>query len=385
MSSGDPDVPADGGWDVALVVEQLRRRVPGGIGTYCTGLLHGLVALGLAGRPVPRVSVVASRVRQRPDPLAAFGLALHAVPLPGPLLTRAWDRGLVPVGGRGVVHATSLAVPPAGRRRLAVTVHDLAWRRVPEAFPARGRRWHEAALGRARRRAARIVVPSPAVADELLVDGVPAGEVVVIEHGCDHLPPPDGPATDALLARLGVAGPFALAVGTLEPRKNLARLVEAHRLANAELAEPLPLVVVGPVGWGHGQGAAPGSGAAVDVGCGRPAPPVVTTGKVDDRVLAGLYQRARLLAYVPLAEGYGLPPVEAMRAGTPVVASPLPSTGGACLTVDPTDVPAMARAIVTAATDEARRAELQQAGRRRAARRWEDSAADHVALWQELA
>lgn len=371
--------PLPVGQDVAVVVEQLRRAVPGGIGTYCTGLLHGLGELRAAGRPVPGVALVASRSPTRPDPLDRFGFPVRALGVPGPVLTRAWGVGLLPVGGGGVVHALSLASPPPGRRRLVVTVHDVAWRRFPDAYPRRGRHWHEAALRRARRWATAVVVPSPAVADDLVADGFARHAVVVVEHGCDHLPAPDEPATDALLARLGVAGPFVLSVGTLEPRKNLGRLVEAHRRASAELADPLPLVVVGPAGWGRHHRAGHGGGPDAATG-----PVIVPTGRVDDAVLAGLYRRARLLAYVPLTEGYGLPPVEAMRAGVPVLSSPLPSTGGACVTVDPTDVAAMARGLVSVATDEGLRADLVDRGRQRASRRWRDAAADHVALWEEL-
>lgn len=371
-SGGPPAAP------VAVVAEQLRRRVPGGIGTYCTGLLRGLAVLRAEGGAVP-VSVVASRTATRPDPLAAFGFPVRAVPLPGRVLTRLWDAGLLPARHAAVVHATSLAAPPPGAGRLVVTVHDVAWRDVPDAYPPRGRRWHEAALRRARRRATHLVVPSTVVADALVADGVRTADVTVIEHGCDHLPPPDGPAADALLGRLGVTGSFVLAVGTLEPRKNLARLVAAHREAAARLPDPLPLVVVGPSGWGPevpwaGDGA-PG---------GPAASPVLAAGSVDAAVLAALYERALLLAYVPLVEGYGLPPLEAMRAGTAVVSSPLPSTGGASLTVDPTDVPAMADALVTLATHGDRRAALVAAGLQRAARRWRDSAAEHLAVWEHL-
>ncbi len=360
--------------DVSLVVQQLRRAVPGGIGTYCTGLLAGLAALGQGGAALPALELVASATRARPDPLRAWGVPVRAVPVPGPLLTRLWDAG-IDAGTRGaVVHALSLASPPARGRALVVTVHDLAWLDVPQAFPARGRRWHQAALDRAVARASRLVVPSAAVADAVVGAGAAAGRVVVVEHGSDHLPPADDRGAGELLARLGVAGPFVLAVGTLEPRKNLARLTEAHRRAQARLGERMPLVVVGPRGWGDGAPAA-----------GAPAAEAVAAGPVPAAVLAGLYRRARLLAYVPLAEGFGLPPLEAMAAGTPVVCSAVPSAGGAALQVDPTDVDAIAGALVEVATDDATRRDLVAAGyRRAAARTWRASAAEHVALWQAL-
>jgi glycosyltransferase involved in cell wall biosynthesis len=376
---------------VVIVAEQLRRTVPGGIGTYVRGLVKGLDAMGDAG---PAVALWASRApRGRPDPLAALGLTVTS-PLTGPALVGAWDRGWAGFGswpGSGgtatsggdvdVVHAPSLAVPPRRGAPVAVTVHDLAWRQVPEAFPARGRRWHEAALGRALDRASLFVVPSRTTADALVEAGAGPAQVEVVDEGSDHLPAPDPVAAGAVLAGLGVTGPFLLSVGTLEPRKNLSRLVAAYRLARPRLPEPWPLVVVGPQGWGSGP-AADADGATDG---NQDHEGVVLAGWVDDAVLASLYRQARALAYVPLLEGFGLPALEAMAAGTPVVASPMPSLGGAALEVDPCDVGAIADALVVAATDDAVRSELAAAGGRRAASlTWQATARAHVELWRSL-
>ena len=113
--------------------------------------------------------------------------------------------------------------------------------------------------------------------------------------------------------------------------------------------------------------------------------PKPATGPVDDGTLAGLYERARLLAYVPLVEGFGFPPVEAMRQGIPVVASAMPSLGGAGLTVDPHSVEDIAAGLVRAATDEGLRATLVAGGiERTAPLTWAQSARAHVALWESL-
>ena len=355
--------------NVTIVAEQLRRRVPGGVGTYASGLLLGLDRAGVGDRGDPAITVHASRAPSDPDPLIDYGFPVRSSAVPGRGLTRLWDWGLVhSPRGADVVHAVSLATPPPrARESLAAMVHDLAWREVPETFPSRGRRWHEAALRRCLRRAAAVVVPSERTAASLGSVTVP---VEVIPHGCDHLPGPDGAGAAALLDRLGVTKPYLLSVSTLEPRKNLARLVAAYQRASASLPENWPLVVVGPPGWGPSL---------------APAPGVVLAGPVGGAVLAALYRDARCVAYVPLLEGFGLPAVEAMAQGAPVVASPMPSTAGAALEVEPTDVDAIAAALIEASVDGSVRSTLVGEGARRAASlTWAASAEQHVRLWASL-
>ena len=386
---------------VLLAVEQLRREVPGGIGRYAVGLLDGLRELDAeehaATRSTPLVSLLVSRPggrrRRDRDPLAPWQLPIRASRLPGPLLTRAWDHGLARAPrGFDVVHAVSLAAPPVrrevgpdGRRRpaLSITVHDVAWRLFPEATTPRGRSWHEAALRRALGTADGLLAPSEAVAAELVEAGAAADTVTVVPLGSDHLPEPDQVTTGALLRRHGITGEFLLSAGTVEPRKNLDRLFAAYALVRPELPEPWPLVVVGPQGWGTAPLSAAGPGVPEGV---------VMVGEVSDGVLAALYQRARLFAYVPLTEGYGLPPVEAMTYGAPVVASTgvpsvdmAPGEDPVAVRVDPLDVEDIAQGLLSAAADEARRAALVAAGRALAATRtWREVARRHVAMWESL-
>lgn len=354
---------------VLLLVEQLRRKAAGGIGTYVMGLIQGLTELPDEGRP--DIELFASRPREKPDRLATLGFPLRSSLLPGPMLTRAWDRGLLRAPGRfDVVHALSIATAEPGAAALVSTVHDLLWRHVPDTYPARGRAWHEAALRRALARSRRFVVPSDVVAADLVEAGASPDRVTVVPMGCDHLPAPDPVAVDALLSRLGVTGPFLLSVGTMEPRKNLVRLALAYERMRTLLPEPWPLVVVGPSGWGEQLHQHQG---------------VILAGMVTPSELAGLYARARLLAYVPLMEGFGLPPVEAMLAGAPVVASGVPSTGTAAYQVDPNDTDSIAEGLLVVATDEAVRHRLQSAGRSHAAGlSWSSIAQRHVAIWEEV-
>jgi glycosyltransferase involved in cell wall biosynthesis len=357
--------------DVTLVVEQLRRSVAGatsGIGTYTLGLLQGLATMG---PDAPSITLHASRPTATPDPLLELGHPVRPSRLPGRLLTRAWDRGLAPApSGADVVHSTSLAFPPG---TTSVMVHDLAWREVPEAYPPRGRRWHEAALRRAIAGVGLLIVPARHAADALVAAGADHRRVEVVAEGADHLPPADLDGAQRILDRLGVREGFLLTVGTLQPRKNLARLLEAYDRARPELGEPWPLVVVGTEGWGPQLPA-----SSVPHG-------VLLAGEVRGAELAGLYRRARCLAFVPLVEGFGLPPVEAMRECTPVVASPVPSTAGtgAALEVDPLDVKAIATALVQASSDERTRSRLVTAGLELTAElTWEAAARRHVELWE---
>jgi len=369
---------------VVVAAEQLRRRVPGGVGRYAQGLLKGLRELG--GQPI---ELLASRhLGEGPDPLGAWGFPVRTSVLPAPLLTLAWDRGFAPVQRAFLVHSVSLAAPPVrpprsrGGAALVVTVHDLAWRVRPEATTPRGRRWHEAALRRALEKADAFVVPSGAVADALVAAGARGACVRAIAHGVDHLPAADTAGADALLRRLGVAEGYLLTVATLEPRKNLRSLVAAFELARPSLPEAWPLVVVGPRGWG-------------DAGlehAGRAG--VVAAGPVDDGVLAALYARARAFAYVPLDEGFGLPPLEAMACGTPVVVSTkVPSTASgisagiseAALRVEPGTIEGIADALVRASSDEPLRASLVAGGRALVTPlTWRASAQAHVEWWEHV-
>jgi glycosyltransferase involved in cell wall biosynthesis len=375
-----------------MAVEQLRRAVPGGIGAYARGLLGGIAQCAVDGDEID-LSLLASRIpgssfrngTSRQDPLAQFGRPIRLSHLPSPLLTRAWDHGWVRApSGFNVVHSVSLATPfsPSSNPvRHVVTVHDVAWRRHPEATTPRGARWHEAALCRARDSEAALLVTSKFVAADLLADGVQSERITIVHGGSDHLVAEDPVETEALLLRVGVRGEFLLTVSTLEPRKNLDRLLQAYGLIRAALPEPWPLVIVGPTGWGSTL-----SGPQNQEG-------VVFTGSVSDAVLTGLYRRARAFAYVPLTEGYGLPPLEAMHNGTPsVIANEVPSVvdledpGPApARIVDPFEIEDMAAGLTAVLTDETVRADLAVRGAAQArSRTWKTAAHQHIGLWRTL-
>jgi glycosyltransferase involved in cell wall biosynthesis len=247
-----------------------------------------------------------------------------------------------------------LAPPPCP---LVVTVHDLAVLRHPETFNLWTRLYSRLCVSRVAR-AARLLI---AVSEQTKRDvvellRVPGDRVRVVPNGVAETFRPDGPAEP---------GDYVLAVGTIEPRKNLDRVAEATRRLGVELR------VAGAPGWGH-----------VELGAG-----VRRLGRVSDDELARLYRGARCLVYASLYEGFGIPILEAMASGTPVVTSRGGATeevaGGAAVLVDPLDVSAVASGIEQAA---ARRDELVRAGLERAREfGWDDVARRTAEVYREAA
>lgn len=315
---------------VALHTGQLDQPVPGGIGRYIEGLLRHLPEAGIEVVPF-----AGSPWRYR---------AWHGVRRPRVRLHPAPD----------LVHAPSLAVPPPGGRPLVVTVHDLAF----SFLSPRGRAFHLRGLTLAKEEAGAVVVPSRATAAELLATGFDPVRIHVVPHGID---PPAEPAPNEVavrLERLGVAAPYVLFVGTIEPRKGLDVLAAAHAALRADHPD-LRLVVAGPPGWGEVPG--------------LDRPGVVLLGRVEEADLDALYRGAALLALPSRAEGFGLPALEAMARGCPVVVSAagaLPEVvgdAGAVVAAGDTHADVLASALATLLGREALREDLAERGRRRAA------------------
>jgi len=282
---------------------------------------------------------------------------------PGALSSAARDAVWYPLAlrrrdGVDVLHCTTFRGPTTARAAAVVTVHDLAILRSPEAFPLWHRLYGRAGLRRVLRGADAIVAVSEFTKREVEeLAAVPPERIRVVPNGVDAIFRPAARHVEELAQSGDV-----LAVGTLEPRKNLARSVEAARRAG------LGLRVVGARGWG-----------GVDV----PG----WAGEVSDARLAELYRGAACLLYPSLYEGFGLPVLEAMASGTPVVTSRGTAmeeiAAGAAVLVDPTDADSIAAGLHEAVE---RRAELVELGLARAAEfTWERAADGVETLWRELA
>ncbi len=358
-----------------ITVEQLWQPVPGGSGTYIARLLESL-----SRRPDVEAVGLAALHRAGARPETSLPVPVHSLGLPRRALYEAWNRLGTPrpeslVRGLDVVHATTWAVPPT-RRPLVVTVHDLAFLRDPSHFTSHGVQFFTRALERTRDEAAAVLVPSRATADDVVAAGFAAAQVHVVPHGApgwtwtpDELP--------AFRAAHALPERFVLWCGTFEPRKNLNGLLAAFALA-AEADPDLHLVLVGPPGWGRQPTAPTGPWATRVHELGRlPA---------DDLRLA--YASATALAFPSLWEGFGLPVLEAMSVGIPVVTSRATSmaevTGDAGVLVDPTDPAELASGLLRAVGTE--HDTLAAASLRRAARfTWDAAAERTVQVYDEVA
>jgi glycosyltransferase involved in cell wall biosynthesis len=280
---------------------------------------------------------------------------------PGTLwLDLAWYPHVLPRRARAadVLHCPTYRGPVRAGVPLVVTVHDVAVFRYPEAFPRWTRAYSRFAVPRVLRAARRVLAVSEFTASELeAVLGLPREQIAVTPNAVDPVFTADGPHEE---------GDYVLAVGTLEPRKNLARTIEAAARLDLELR------VVGARGWGgveaHGAN-------------------VRALGEISDEELARQYRGALCLAYPSLYEGFGIPVLEAMACGTPVVTSAGGATeevaGGAAVLVDPRDVDAIAEGIDAAI---GKRDELRVLGLERArAYSWDETARLTVAAYREAA
>jgi glycosyltransferase involved in cell wall biosynthesis len=308
----------------------------------------------------------------------------HQVGLRERWLTIIWHRANLPVpadwlsGPVDVYHSPDFVLPPLRRARGILTVHDLAFLMRPECADARLRAYLEDVVPRSVQRADFIIADSENTRNDLVVLlGVHPNAVAVVPGGVEErfVPVRDEAALRLARQRLGVGdAPFILAIGMIEPRKNLNRLMDAFALLRQRGIGPpgLKLVLAGGRGWLV-------EGILEHHASSPVRDDILLPGFIPDDLLPALYSAASVFAFPSLYEGFGLPILEAMACGTPVVASRascLPEVAeGASLLIDPDDTEDLTSALEQALCDSKSRTQLIQRGRDRAAEyTWERAA-----------
>lgn len=322
---------------------------------YSAQLLEALGALDMHNRYTLYVNS-----RQRPALTLPANFRARLIPFPRlwthtrlsvEMLGRAPDLLFVPA------HVVPLAHP-----RTVVTIHDLGYRAFPGAHPWRSRQYLDWSTRWSAAVARRIIVPSAATARDLhAAYGTPHDKITVIPHGYHpRFRPLPANAVASGLVRLGLTQPYILVVGTLQPRKNLARTLAAFEQLCAQ-GLPHRLVLVGQRGW---------LADPIFASIARQSSPaygrIDITGYLPDDDLPLVFNGASALAFPSLYEGFGLPALEAMACGTPVLTSNTTSlpevVGDAALTVDPLDSNAIAEGLLRIVSDTALRAALRTRG-----------------------
>jgi glycosyltransferase involved in cell wall biosynthesis len=348
---------------VALTFEQCWRESPGG-----TGIAAIELGRALAARNDVEVIGVAGRHRRAATAGYEPTVTVAQLPLAGPLLVESslrfgWPRVERATGAIDVLHATSI-IPfaRASSVPLVVTIHDLAFLRHPSYFTARGRDVFARSLDIMRRSATLVLCSSRSTFDDCAAQGFDKSRLRLTPLGV-RLRTTNPEQVSDMRRRYALPSEYVLFVGTLEPRKNVPRLLDAHQMLGDAVP---PLVIAGATGWGDDD-------LATRIAT---SPNVLFAGHVADDDLPAMYAGASVLCYPSLMEGFGLPVLEAMSHGTAVVTSRGTSTeevaGGAAVLVDPHDAMAIAEGIRDAL---GRRYELAQLGTERAkAATWENTA-----------
>jgi glycosyltransferase involved in cell wall biosynthesis/radical SAM superfamily enzyme YgiQ (UPF0313 family) len=354
-----------------------------GIGYYTEHLLHHLAReasddelIVLSNRPIETTAPLPPRVR-------VAAPSWHAPRL-------VWMQGLAPTALRqveaDVAHFTNGMIPLASPVPTVVTIHDMSLRMYPRFHPPRRVLLNGPLVDLAARRAdAVITVSESAKRDIVRLYNLPPDRVhVVYEAAAPGFRPVRDPAVlERVRRRYGLDERIILYVGTIEPRKNLPKLIDAFaaRRRTGDLSHQL--VCVGPYGWLS-------RGLEERITRSNVAHAINFTGYVPFDDLAAIYSLAEIFVYPSMYEGFGLPVIEAMACGTPVVtggaAALLEIGGNAIVHVDEVEADALGEALVALARDRERRIELSAAGLARAAEfSWERAARESLAIYRRVA
>lgn len=358
----------------------------GGNETYIRGLIRALANLDDQNRYTIYLAE-AEAASQWQDGFARrhANFAIRLLPKPTPLVRvpvfLSYELRQHPVD---VLHVQYTA-PPFCPVPVVATIHDLAFEHMPETFTRRGSFQLKLTVRRTAQRAARIATVSEYSRWDLLRTYRLAPEKVAVtyngveSHFTSVLTKNEA---NEIRKQFGINRDFLLAVGSLQPRKNLIRLIRAYARLRSEVPNFTPqLVIVGRKLWLADE-------IFAEIRRQRWADDVILTGYVDDADLPKLYRQATAFVYPSLFEGFGLPPVEAMACGTPVITSNVSSlpevTGGAALLIDPMDQSSIESALLTITGDQGLRKHLRELGIEQAKKfTWQAAAEKTLQLYQE--
>ncbi|HLF25412.1 MAG TPA: glycosyltransferase family 1 protein [Anaerolineae bacterium] len=369
-----------------------------GIGRYTRELIRALFKLD-----TPHTYTLFYAAGQRVGPpfeRLPPGTRLRRLPFHDKWLARLWHKLQVPIavewitGSIDLFHSPDFTLPPTrSRTRTLLTVHDLSFIRDPESAVPALRRYLNRAVPRSVARADRVLADSQATqADLVALFGTPPDKIEVLLSGVDvrFKPVRERTALAAVRARYDLGrGPLVLTIGTIQPRKNYVRLIQAFAQVvgrwwqiGSDWMGDVNLVIAGGAGWMFDQIYAEVTRLGLESR-------VKFTGFIDDADLPALYSAATVFAYPSLYEGFGLPLLEAMACGTPVIGSNVSSipevVGDAGLLVDPLDVDAIAAGLIGLLKDASARDAYLRAGLQRAAQfSWDAAARQLLAIYDEM-
>ncbi|HMV47903.1 MAG TPA: glycosyltransferase family 1 protein [Blastocatellia bacterium] len=363
----------------------------GGNETYIRGLIRALAEVDGQNRYTIFLAEARAAAEWRDGFVRRFpNFAVRLLPRPTPLVRVPLALGIelrrCSAGDRIDVLHVQYTAPPFCPAPVVATIHDLAFEHLPETFTRRGSLQLKLTVRRTAQRAARIATVSEYSRQDLLRTYRLAPEKVAvtyngIEPHFTAQPASQNEAED-IRHRFGIGRDFLLAVGSLQPRKNLVRLIRAYARLRGQNHDFTPqLVIVGRKLWLADE-------IFAEVRRQGWAEDVILTGYVADEDLPKLYRAATAFVYPSLFEGFGLPPVEAMACGTPVVTSNVSSlpevAGDAALLIDPADEQALAAALLRIVGDQPLRARLREQGIAQAAKfTWREAAEKTLELYRE--
>ncbi|MDM8519569.1 glycosyltransferase family 1 protein [Anaerolineales bacterium HSG6] len=323
--------------------------------------------------------------------------SLHGTRISRRWLERLWYRLRLPLyvetwtGRLDLFHAPDFVLPPVlPKTRTIVTIHDLSYIRLPDLTMPGMSNYLNKWVPHSVKTADHVIVVSETTRQDLIeLYQTPSEKITTLYHGVspDFKPIEDKNSHDSVRNTYNINNnPFILSVGTIQPRKNYRRLIQAFAQTLTHLPKPLAEQLLLVIGGGKGWQYEPIYNEVSQLGLESQ---VRFIGFVADEDLPVLYSAATLFAYPALYEGFGLPALEAMACGTPVLAaskSALPEVvGEAGRLVDPYNVPNMAQAMVELLTDESQRQQLRQTGIKQAAKfSWAKMATNLVALYDRL-